>query len=341
MSTVENNNKIFRCDKCNKNYKDKSGLWYHNNKYHGNKCIHNGIQNSNIGNKNVDNKNQQNNKLAEIFCKICNKKLSNRQSRWRHEKVCEQNNTNKFIKESDYNELKKENAEIKSILMELLKSSKVHPKTLQKINKNLVTGNNNSTINTGTINNVQIVKFGSDDTKSILSDKEIKKILNYKYKAIEESIKTVHFNDDRSGSSNHKALASAKDAPEYRNIYITNLRDNIAYVYNGNKFEAVQKHSVINQLIDQHMNNIDVSYDDYKNKLSEKTVSILDKLIEKIQDDHTAMTDEENNKDFKNYKLFKINEVKLMIYNETGNNTEVIKLKYNDSMLNKNKEINV
>ena len=49
------------------------------------------------------------------------------------------------------------------------------------------------------------------------------------------------------------------------------------------------------------------------------------------------MVDEENNKEFKNYKLFKNNEVKLMIYNETGNNTEVIKLKYSDSMLNQNK----
>jgi hypothetical protein len=91
------------------------------------------------------------------------------------------------------------------------------------------------------------------------------------------------------------------------------------------------------------MNNIEVSYDDYKNKLPERTIEILDKLIEKIQDEHTSMIDEENNKEFKNYKQFKINEVKLMIYNETGNNTEVIKLKYNNSIFNKsnNKEIDV
>jgi len=31
---VENNSTKFRCNICNKNYKDKSGLWYHNNKYH-------------------------------------------------------------------------------------------------------------------------------------------------------------------------------------------------------------------------------------------------------------------------------------------------------------------
>ena len=33
---VENNSTQFRCNICNKNYKDKSGLWYHNNKCHGN-----------------------------------------------------------------------------------------------------------------------------------------------------------------------------------------------------------------------------------------------------------------------------------------------------------------
>ncbi len=218
--------------------------------------------------------------------------------------------------------------ELQSQLTSFINASKIHPKTLQKINKNLINGNNN-TLNSGTVNNntIQIVKFGSEDIKSILSTKEIKNILNCRYKAIEESIKKVHFNDDR---------------PEYRNIYITNLRDNIAYVYNGNKFEAVQKHSIINQLIDQHMNNIEVSFEDYKDKLPERTVEILDKLIEKLQDEHTSMIDEENNKEFKNYRMFKINEVKLMIYNETGNNTEVIKLKYNNSIFNKPiKEIDV
>ena len=179
----------------------------------------------------------------------------------------------------------------------------------------ITTNINNNSINTGTVNNIQIVKFGSEDIKQILNEKEIKKILSCKYKAIEESIKQIHFNDNR---------------PEYRNIYITNLRDDIAYVYNGNKFEAVQKHSVISDLIDQHMNNIEVSLEDYKDKLPEKTAEILDKLLEKLQDEETKMTDENNNKEYKNYKSYKMNEIKLMIYNETGKNTEVIKLKYND-----------
>jgi hypothetical protein len=94
------------------------------------------------------------------------------------------------------------------------------------------------------------------------------------------------------------------------------------------------------------MNNIEVSLEDYKDKLPEKTADILDKLLEKLQDEETKITDENNNKEYKNYsplgvyasdllglkgyKSFKMNEIKLMIYNETGKNTEVIKLKYSN-----------
>ena len=308
------------CNICDKKYKNKSGIWKHNNKYH--KEIYK-PENANIRQNIIktppETAKNQSEISKEISCEYCNFIFTRKDSLLKHYNRCKVKNNNKEIKESDILELKKENAEIKSMLAELLKSSKIHPKTLQKINKNLINGNNN-TLNSGTVNNIQIVKFGSEDIKSILSTREIKNILNCRYKAIEESIKKVHFNDDR---------------PEYRNIYITNLRDNIAYVYNGNKFEAVQKHSIINQLIDQHMNNIEVSLEDYKDKLPERTIEILDKLIEKLQDDHTSMVDEENNKEFKNYRMFKINEVKLMIYNETGNNTEVIKLKYNNSIFNK------
>ena len=52
------------------------------------------------------------------------------------------------------------------------------------------------------------------------------------------------------------------------------------------------------------MNNIEVSFEDYKDKLPERTIEILDKIIEKLQDEHTSMIDEENNKEFKNYLMF-------------------------------------
>ena len=198
----------YECKICNKKYKNKSGIWKHNNKYHKEIGIQNHHNDVYQCNQNVyisdDNK-----EINE--CKYCKKSLSNRQSRWRHEQKCKQNNKDIIF------DLNNKINELQSQLTSFINASKIHPKTLQKINKNLINGNNN-TLNSGTVNNIQIVKFGSEDIKSILSTKEIKNILNCRYKAIEESIKKVHFNDDR---------------PEYRNIYITNLRDNIAYVYNG------------------------------------------------------------------------------------------------------------
>jgi hypothetical protein len=307
---MEINNKL-RCELCNKNYNTLSGLWKHNNKYH---IIHI-TQIPQIIPQNPTYI-PQNPTLNNLECKKCNKILSRYDSLKRHELKCKNNNITK-------NELDKMKEEIrKDIMNEIIKNCKIHPKTLQKINNQLVNNNtinninnniNNGTINNKIINNINIVKFGSENIKEILNEEEIKMILNSRYTAIEESIKKVHFNDDK---------------PEYRNIYITNLRDNIAYVYNGKQFEGVQKHSVINDLIDQHMNNIEVSLETYKDKLSEKSAKVLDKLLEKLNDEETKMKDELNNKEYKNYKLCKINEIKLMIYNETGKNTEVIKLKY-------------
>jgi hypothetical protein len=119
---------------------------------------------------------------------------------------------------------------------------------------------------------------------------------------LEESIKHIHFNDKR---------------PEYQNIYITNLHDSIAYVHDGIQFKAVSKFSVLNDLINIHVENIELSLENYKNKLSNKTVEVINKFIDKINDDNSPMIDEISNKKFKNYKLYKINQIKVMIYNET------------------------
>jgi hypothetical protein len=309
----------FDCKICNKVYKNKSGKWKHDNKYHTILPQNTTIlpQNTTILPQNTTILPQnttilpQNTTKNNLECTYCKKILSRYDSLKRHELIC----THKLkyednIKQDNLDKIKEELK--KDIMNDILKNCKIHPKTLQKINKQLINNNNinNGNINNGTINNIQIVKFGSENIKDLLNEKEIMKIFSSWYNAIEESIKEVHFNDNR---------------PEYRNILITNLRDNIAYVYNGNKFEAVQKNSVISDLIEQHMNNIEVSLENYKNKLPKKTANILDKLLQKLEDDETKITDENNNKEYKNFKSYKTNEIKLMIYNESKKNTEVIK----------------
>ena len=136
------------------------------------------------------------------------------------------------------------------------------------------------------------------------------KIVNKCRYSVEESIKLVHFNDNR---------------PEYKNILITNLRDNIAYIFDGNKFTspldpagllpvAQNKDIILNELFDSHFGNIE-SYmlnDDIITRLNDDILyKYLTKFINEINKD-------EKNKDYKNgYKFFKINEIKTFVYNNT------------------------
>ena len=84
-------------------------------------------------------------------------------------------------KDSDNTELiniKKENAEIKKQMEEmknmLQKALKIHPKTLQKINKQL----NATNMVNGNINTYNIVQLGNENLNDILSQKQKLKILN-------------------------------------------------------------------------------------------------------------------------------------------------------------------
>ena len=127
--------------------------------------------------------------------------------------------------------------------------------------------------------------------------------------SLEESIKTIHFNDKR---------------PEFKNIYITNLKDQYAYVFDGNKFTVGLKSDILGELVDNHFENIEISIDEYKDKLQPKTVEVLDKFIEKMNNDMDEFIDNQHKKSYPNFKTFKVNLIKLMIYNETDTRTNVV-----------------
>ena len=250
-----------------------------------------------------------NKEINNYNCKYCDKIYKHKQSKYKHEQSC----NNKELKDDSYKiaKLEKENLEIKNTLNELLKLCKIHPKTLHKINNQLINGNiNNGTIN-NTVNNktVNIVKFGTEELNKILTQSEILKILNKKMCSLEESIKMIHFNDAR---------------PEFRNIYITNLKDQYAYIYDGNKFIAVLKSNILETLVDNHIENIEYSADEYKEKLNDKTIEVLDKFIDKINNEEDEFIDKQHKKSYPNFKSYNINEIKLMIYNMSDTKTNVV-----------------
>jgi hypothetical protein len=246
------------------------------------------------------------------------KKYKHQQSKSRHEKICKQinkpiNNISEIIEiKKENTEIKKENTEIKNMLKELLeKNCKIHPKKLQKINKQLInntnTTNSNNTINsTNTINNGPVinntyVKFGNERLSSLLTRKDMLKIINKQCLCIEESIKSVHFN---------------KSLPEYNNVFITNMKDTIAYIFDGSKFILTSKDDVINELYNTHLENIEQFLDEAE--IPENKYTKITKFLDVLNDNEQCFIDgNNNNKKYSNYKAYKLISIKNLVYNES------------------------
>jgi hypothetical protein len=305
MNEKVNINKDYICKICNKKYSSLSSLCNHNKKFHNINSKHEvniSKHKINIGKHEVNISKHQIN-----TCKYCNKIFSCKQSRWRHEKTCKHLDTNKIDQLEEKNkELEETINEMKEQFALIIKEKgKIHHKTLQKINNQLNNNNNNvnNNINNGKIiNNINntYVKFGDLDYQKVLNNKQIKHILNHQYMSLEESIKQIHFNEE---------------LPEYNNIFITNMKDDLAYVFDGKQFISVRKNEMLNELIDTHVKEINLSLEKNKNKLNEKYVIRLEKFLDMLNDDDTKFTDQDNQRIYPSYKAYKLNSIKLLIYN--------------------------
>jgi DNA-directed RNA polymerase subunit RPC12/RpoP len=236
MSTFKNIPKDYLCNICSTKYKTRQSLWNHNNKFHS---THNSTKNAvkcevytRKSTQNLKNESDNANISTNYKCQYCNKILSRSDSLKRHIENCK--NKNSIIKElkEQNDDMQKQLTEMKNMISELLKTRKIHPKTLQKINNNLT-----NNINNGTVNNTTIIKFGSVNINSVLTSKEVMTVLYKPFISSEECVKLIHFNDKR---------------PEYNNIFITNLKDDLAYIYDGTKFTTVTKNDVIMELIENY-----------------------------------------------------------------------------------------
>lgn len=324
----------FICFLCNKEYSSASSICNHNKKFHSEYKMNVNTNVNNV-NANVNNVNTNVNSISEnnvISCKYCNKTFSSRQSKSLHlKKYCnkkdeiilqEQNNTDielekiklKVIKEDVIR--KKEEAKILELKLKLQKSDKVDNITLRKLNKMLLqhnnriknSNNNNTNSNNNTtniqnnniINNYQIVGFGKEENiHELLTNQEKRMILNSKLCSLEKLIEIVHC-----GNYN-----------QFKNIIVTNIKDNYMYKYDDKLglFVLSNKNDVLNSLIDYRMGDLEVIYNDFleKNKIDEKTKNCIEKFINKINYNDNEGEDGEH----ENYKQYKINEIKVLLFN--------------------------
>ena len=330
MNIKVNDNINIRCNICNKKYASKSSLCNHNKKFHNN---NNKLLSTNINNLSTNinllltDQNLATNKINKYYCKYCNKEYNILQSRWKHEKTCkiiinEIDDLYKLKEETKQKELllqiKKEESTILRLKLKLEKSTKIDNITLKKLNKMLMERNNkiknsfNTINNNQIINNFQLVGFGKEEVFETLTNNDKKIIMNANYNSLDKLIEIVHC-----GKYN-----------QFKNIIITNMKDNYMYKYDDKvgHFVLSTKIDILNSLIDYRLDDLEVIYNDLlaKNKLDEKTKNIIEKFINKINID-TKYTDYEG-KEHDNYKQYKINEIKVLLYNNQDKITNDISL---------------
>jgi len=282
------------CNLCNKFYASASSLCNHNKKFHK---IETNNNTSNLPQNNLflpQDTSINHNKKNKLECVYCNKILSRYDNLKRHEKICK--NKNNIIDENTL--LKNEINDLKDKINILLKSNKIHPKKLQKINtQNNINNNINNNIQNNNIqNNINLtyVKFGNEKLSEILTKKEMNKILSQLRLSVEESIKLVHFNDKR---------------PEYKNVFITNMKDNLAYIFNGDKFEVKSKDYVLSDLLNNHLGNIESFIEENDIEENQRNKHLF-KFIKEING-------EDINADVQNYKKYKLDKIKQFVYNNS------------------------
>jgi len=152
-------------------------------------------------------------------------------------------------------------------------------------NTNLTTINNTTNTNNNTINNItnnnlsiQLVAFGQED-KDQLSNMELFKIIKKGFKSVPEFVKVLHFDENR---------------PENHNIFIPNMRDGYIMIFDGEKWNLVDRIDTIENLFDDGRNFLAEKKDKLKEILNDKNKRVLIKFdrFNKDIDDYPSKKNE-------------------------------------------------
>ena len=325
----------YKCKDCNKGYTSYQSYWNHNKRFHSTNCTVKS-ENNTIASVNGT---KTNDNLKKYNCRYCSKIYDKKSSRWSHEQKCKENNaeinkenakleiikeeTKKIDAETRQKEvelqLKKQEEKILRLKIKLEKSNISDNVTVKQINKMLMdrknliknshnninsnnTQNNNIQNNNVVNNTFQLVGFGKEDIIDLLTMQEKKQIMNAKFCCLEKLVEIIH----------------CGKYDQFKNIIITNMKDNYIYKYDEDKenFVLAMKSNVLNSLLDCRVSDIEVIYNELveNNKLDKNTKDIVEKFINQINYSDEKYTDMDG-KEYENYKHYKINEIKILLYN--------------------------
>ena len=252
---------LYKCNRCHKEFKQKSNYTYHTNRK--NPCKNNNeIITSNINTEfnmipnladNIPNLSDNSN---IFYCNMCNNTFTTTSALSRHKKNrCKKN---KLI--IQLQKLEEENKKLNNKITILEEENILLKKQIILLPK---TNIQNQNIQNQNIQNNITINFGDEDMNK-LTEEEILKSLKSLSNCFQDFDKTVHLNSR---------------LPEYNNILINNMRSNYGYIIEDNKFITKDKYKIIADLISMRVYDMKSLSVNYKNKLNTRELSFIKDII--------------------------------------------------------------
>jgi hypothetical protein len=309
----------YSCVSCKKDYGTYKNLWAHN------KSHHNGIKTIKVAYT------PDENDTLQFKCRKCNNVYKHTQSRHTHEKTCvgivRTEIDVEFEKCRAINlDKEKENLDKEKEILELkikLQSNKIDTKTFKAVNKVLKDRSTNNTMNNSNntisynnnivINNnfPNIVGISNGDVPSTITQLEKRQILESRKNSLEKMVEIVHCGD-------HDI---------FKNIVITNLKDKYAYKYDKEKgfFTTHTKVVLLDEVMMYRIMDLEAIYNELStaNMIDRRTKDIIQKFLDDLESDEKYVDD---TTEYQNYKSYKMNNIKILLYNNQDKITKDIAL---------------
>jgi hypothetical protein len=235
----------------------------------------------------------------DLVCKYCGREFTSATNTYRHvNNTCRIKKNEDSKREEIYERLvelekkndvlmkktetyEKENNQLKKKVVSLEKNA-------QKVSKTVNNNNNNNTnnINNGIVAHINLIGYGKEDMSKI-NKKDILRAIQHGFDSTIKLTETLHFNPKH---------------PEYHNVYITNVKDKYAMMYDGKDWNLTMKDELINKIYDDKKNYIEENMDDFIDSLTISRKKALERWL--ATDDN----DDRINK--------AKNDIKLLLYNK-------------------------
>jgi hypothetical protein len=280
----------FSCDNCGKIFALKKNLIYHAKK---DVCREKDYDCTYCGTKFTSKTNMY--RHMRTNCKVKKSEDVHRNSIY--EKLLQIEEYNKKLEEHN-KKLEEHNKRLASTARKLETTTKKLKNEIKDIKhaRNVVNNVNNSVnnINNGIVANITLVGYGKEDI-SKMDKKDMLKVLQTGYNSAIRLTETLHFNPKY---------------PEYHNIYITNMKDKYAMMFDGQNWTLTMKEELINKIYDDKKNFIEENLDEFIESLSASRKQALERWLDTDNNDKKI-------KDIKeNIKLLLYNSRNLVMKNE-------------------------